>query len=136
MRVVARTDLTIRDLTEVPQPINPEDPRLTMAEKELQEAVVELAQHLGYLVYHTHNSQRSAAGWPDLAICPDPDSSRSQARPTLFVELKSTKGKVTQAQATWLKALAATGLHVYVWRPYDWITGGVERILRGPRERV
>lgn len=132
MRVIAnREHLTgVQDLRVVPEPIQPEDPRLAMTEKELQQSVIDLCAVLKYQVYHTLNSKGSAAGFPDLTIV------GGRHDRLVFAELKSTKGKVTQSQALWLQELANAGSHVYVWRPYDWITGGIERILRGPRERI
>ena len=137
MRVVARTDLTIRDLTEVPQPINPEDPRLTMAEKELQESGrgagatsrVSRVPHPQLATLRRRVARPRDLPRPGLIAVPGtPDP----VRRTQIHQGQSHPGPSNVAE----KALAATGLHVYVWRPYDWITGGVERILRGPRERV
>jgi hypothetical protein len=50
------------------------------------------------LIYHTHDSRRSQAGFPDLvAIRRDPDGV------TLFVgELKRENGRITAEQSAWL----------------------------------
>ena len=78
-----------------------------MTEKQFQAQVVELATLYGYRVYHTFNSRRSAPGFPDLVLA------RSGA--VLFVELKTTTGKVSKAQAEWLDATGGE-----CWRPTDW----------------
>ena len=92
-----------------------------MTEKQLQQAVVELAQYKGYLVYHTYDSRKSEPGFPDLTMV-------KQGR-LIFVELKSAKGKVSPEQLVWLGALMVTNAEVYVWRPADWQSGEIERIL-------
>lgn len=98
-----------------------------MSERELQDNVIELAGHLKYLHYHTHNSQRSVAGFPDLVLV------NPARRRTLFVELKAMTGRLSQAQSEWLVALAEAGHHVHLWTPVDWVSGVIERELRGPR---
>ena len=38
----------------------------------------------------------------------------------MFAELKSVKGKITEDQLAWLKALESVeNVEVYVWRPAD-----------------
>ena len=90
--------------------------------------VTELATLCGWLVYHTYDSRRSQAGFPDLVL--------ARAAQLIFAELKTAKGKVTDAQIAWLDtlgALAATqsDVEVYLWRPKDW--AGIEKILMGQR---
>ena len=95
-----------------------------MTEKELQAAVVQLAKLLGWKVYHTYDSRRSEPGFPDLMML--------RGECALAVELKSAKGKVTPAQLAWLNAFYDTGVGVRVWRPADWMSGLIERVLRDP----
>lgn len=132
MRVIAnRQELVgIQDLRAVPEPIQPADLRLKMTEADLQAAVIDLLGTLNYKYYHTRDSRGSNAGFPDLTIW------GGRHHKLMFAELKSTKGKVSKPQADTLRGLANTGAFVYVWRPYDWITGGIERILRGPRDHT
>jgi hypothetical protein len=54
------------------------------------------------------------ASWPDLVLI-HPDR-----RQTLFVEVKTDKGKLTEGQKSALATLAAGGLDVRVWRPKLW----------------
>jgi hypothetical protein len=89
-------------------------------EREFQASVVKYAKMLGYRVYHTHDSRRSVAGFPDLVLVRRPR--------IVFAELKSQRGRVTDDQAYWIRDLRACGAEVYLWRPSDW--PAVEGILR------
>ena len=40
----------------------------TLKESDFQRAVIEMARLHGWLVYHTHDSRRSAPGFPDLVL--------------------------------------------------------------------
>lgn len=93
-----------------------------MTEKQLQSCVVKLAKLLKLLVYHTHDSRRSEAGFPDLCIV-GPHS-------MFFAELKSDKGRVSKAQLGWLSALEKAGCEVWVFRPFDWHSGAIEARLK------
>ena len=66
----------------------------------------------GWLVYHTWNSQRSEAGFPDLVMV-------LPGVATIFAELKIETGKLTFDQEKWLLALAWSNEMVYLWRPSD-----------------
>lgn len=93
-----------------------------MLEKTLLENVRRHAVMAGWLVYHTHNSQRSEPGFPDLVLV--------RGRRVLFRELKKQKEKPTPVQQMWLDTLAVAGQDVGVWRPYDWGLGMIEEELR------
>lgn len=74
-----------------------------MTEKQLQTAVVELAERFGYrLVYHTHDSRKSDAGFPDL-VCVKPGR-------LVALELKADGARTARErrvkQAQWLAAIA------------------------------
>jgi hypothetical protein len=94
------------------------------SEATFQAAVIDLARHCGWRVYHTYDSRRSKAGWPDLALCKPPR--------LILAELKAETGRVRTEQREWLAALTrCLGLEVYLWRPSDW--PAVERaLMRGP----
>jgi hypothetical protein len=92
-----------------------------VTEAELQAAIVELAQLLGWRVYHTHDSRHSAAGFPDLVLV--------RGRRLVFAELKTGRRRVTEEQARWLAALGEAGVETHVWREDDWLNGDVERAL-------
>jgi len=115
-----------------------------MSEVELQDTYVRpMAEAQGWLCYHTHESRRSPAGFPDLVLV-------SAARGRLiFAECKSQAGQVRPDQRAWivaLEAIAGTRFdvtldrlgfeagpmlpEVYVWRPSHWLDGTIERLLR------
>jgi len=80
-----------------------------------------ICRQLGLRWYHTHDSRRSTAGFPDLVIV-GPAAGE-------FWELKREKEKPTDAQERWLAALAMAGFTVKVRRPSDFLTGRIAREL-------
>jgi hypothetical protein len=129
-------------------------------EAAFQAGVVELAGLQGWLCYHPPDNvpvtarsgrkyvQNVQAGYPDLTLV--------RGVRLIFAELKAEKGRVSEAQETWLDCLrrvavavngiaapardAVAGLprdvaesymvpsiEVYVWHPSDWST--IERVL-------
>lgn len=104
-----------------------------MTEGELQGGVIETAQSLGYLVAHfraakTEQGWRTAVeadgkGFPDLVL--------TGRKRVIFVELKNEKRKLEPEQQVWLDALQVAGAEVYLWRPINYTSGEVERVLRG-----
>jgi hypothetical protein len=79
--------------------------------------VVSFATMMGWSTYHTYDSRRSNAGWPDL-VCVRGDR-------LVIAELKAEGGKVTAAQQAWIDALTAVAeasgkaVSVHLWRPSD-----------------
>lgn len=89
----------------------PATPLVELTEKQWQQQVVDLAKQLGWRrPYHTHDSRRSEPGFPDLTLVRDR---------VIFLELKREKGRLTEPQKDWLRALDAAGAEVYVARPRD-----------------
>lgn len=85
----------------------------TISEKDFQAQVLDFARLSGWRCYHTHDSRRSAAGFPDLVLVRPPV--------VLFAELKSEDGRVRPEQHGWLAALEkCPGVVVRLWRPGDW----------------
>jgi len=80
-----------------------------MTEAQLQSAVIEQLKWQGWLCYHTHNSRRSEPGFPDLVAV--------KGGRHIFVEFKTEKGKVKDAQIEWLSRLAHAHSEVYLVRP-------------------
>lgn len=83
-----------------------------LTEKEFMAQVVQLARLRGWMVYHTHDSRRSVAGFPDLLLL--------RGNCEIVVELKVGKNKVTAEQEQWLQAFRRAGRAAFVWRPDDW----------------
>lgn len=83
-----------------------------MLEKDWQRQVRELAQTLGYRrAYHTFDSRKSDTGFPDLVLV------SPQRRRVVFLELKREKGRLSERQAEWVRALHTAGAEIYVARP-------------------
>lgn len=91
---------------------------IELSEKDWQSEVIEIAGVGGWRHYHTHNSRKSAKGFPDLVFVRDR---------VVYVELKSEDGRLRPEQEEWLQALAKAGQEVYVWRPSD--RAEMERVL-------
>ena len=87
-----------------------------MTERQFQSQVRDYARLTGWLGYHTHRSDRSDKGFPDLVLVRD--------RRVLWLELKSEKGRTTPEQETWLAALRQAGQDAYVVRPVRLGIGG------------
>lgn len=101
-----------------------------MTEKDLQAAIVELAGYLGWLVFHPYDSRRSQPGFPDLTLVRPPRGAGECGR-VLFVELKTSRGRLRPAQRVWLAALRdVPGVEVFTWRPADWLSGDIDAVLR------
>lgn len=97
-----------------------------MPEETLQEAVLDLAHRLGWLTYHTHDSRRSTAGFPDLVLV-------HERRGRLVVaELKRETGRYGAGQEAWLVAFASVGVETHVWRPSDLLAGRIADQLTRP----
>lgn len=85
-----------------------------MSEKEWQAQVIALARSLGYVTYHTYDSRRCEPGLPDLFLL-------RMARPRFVaIELKTTRGRITSEQRTWINGLRAAGIDAFVFRPNQW----------------
>lgn len=114
--------------------------RLAWSEKEFQAEVIRLAHDNGWLVHHAMPAMNRRGKWathvqgdsgfPDLVM----------VRGILvFAELKSAKGRVSEAQNLWLDRLSAvkrgarrfatpgrsesfiSPVRVHLWRPSDWV---------------
>jgi hypothetical protein len=103
-----------------------------MTERELQDAIIDMAKLLGWRVMHqrpgrTVDGWRTAiqghAGFPDLVLLRPPR--------LIFAELKSKRGNPDFQQATWLNGLeTVAGVETFLWRPIDWEAGRIEDVLR------
>jgi hypothetical protein len=94
------------------------EPEKFVDEKDFQAAVMKLAKRLGWRCYHTRDSRKSTAGFPDLVLVRDK---------VMFAELKAEDGKPTADQSNWLEAIQLAGSFAYLWRPSDW--ADIERLL-------
>lgn len=94
-----------------------------MSESVFQSKVIAMAKRLGWEHYHTHDSRRSVAGFPDLVLV------QPQKGWIIYRELKTEKGRVSKDQWHWLGMLRACGQDVDVWRPSGLLDGSIVRDL-------
>ena len=93
-----------------------------LTEAEFQKAVIQLAKLHGWRVMHTQPAQIRPGKWitPNTGNQGFPDLVLSHSyRGTLFVELKTDKGVVSELQWDWINSLEDSGQEVHVWRPKD-----------------
>lgn len=98
-------------------------------EAEFQRAVCEALTILNWRWCHFRPA-RSKRGWR-TAISGHagfPDLVAVRRDRVLFVELKSERGRLSEAQVEWLEKLTAAGFEAAVWRPSDW--PAIEEVLR------
>ncbi len=82
-----------------------------MTERQFQGGVEQLLRLYGWRYYHTHDSRRSSAGFPDLCAV--------RGSRLVFIELKTETGRVSDEQKAWLADIENAGVEAYVWRPSD-----------------
>lgn len=97
----------------------------TLTERQFQGTVEDMARALGWRIYHTHDSRRSAPGFPDLVMI------HVRQKRTLWRELKTARGRVSPSQREWLADLLAAREDAAVWRPTDLASGRILAELRG-----
>ena len=97
----------------------------TMTEADLQACVETAAKLRGWRTYHTHDSRRSQAGFPDLVLV--------RGNHILWRELKTMTGRLRPEQHAWIDDLEHAGADVGIWRPIDWLNGTIDRELTTSR---
>lgn len=100
-------------------------PAAEMTEEQFQADVLRTAKRYGWRAYHTRDSRKSVAGFPDLVMV-------HRVYGLVMAELKVGTNQASAAQSAWLEDLEAAGVRVYVWRHGDWAE--IERVLRGEME--
>lgn len=117
------------------------DPAKQMSETQLQDSIINLAHYLGWLVMHQRPARLANGGYR-TAIQGDkgfPDLVLARRGRVIFAELKSEKGTLSGGQFNWQHELyGQPGVfdwkqhpEYYVWRPSTWLSGEIERILKG-----
>jgi hypothetical protein len=104
--------------------------KLKISEQDFLNSVVELAHLMHWRVHHsrpawTEKGYRTAiqgdAGFPDLFLARKPR--------IVIAEIKSDKGRISEAQSEWLLELKQCfGIELYLWRPDDWLE--IQHILQ------
>lgn len=113
------------------------NPMVLYSESRWQRDVMDALRDFGWRAYHTHRSEHSAAGFPDIVAV----RIRRERVRLLFAELKREDGKTTRAQDEWLTDLgvvaetmremardwgcftltdAPLSVECYTWRPSQW----------------
>ena len=91
---------------------------LAMSENELERGMRRILADLPQvLAYHTHDSRRSGAGFPDWCLV-GPGG-------VMFRELKRQRQQPTPAQDEWLCTLTEAGADAEVWRPSQLLDGTI-----------
>lgn len=86
--------------------------RLAVTERDLDHQIMDLAKLFGWTSYHTWTSVHSAPGFPDRVFIRPPR--------IVFIEEKSAKGRLTEAQEKWAELLkACPGVEYMMARPSD-----------------
>ncbi len=110
-------------------------------EADFQKAIIDAAHLLGYRVAHFRPAMNrrgqwmtavaaDGAGFPDLMMVRPANTIGGSSWRLLFVELKTAKGKVSEAQQAWLNDLNLTPAEVYVWRVGEISIEEIVEILR------
>lgn len=101
----------------------------TVSEAAFMDTILQAAELYGWWTYHTHDSRRSTAGFPDLVLVKPPR--------VLFLEVKSERGRLSREQAEVLAMLqecevgnvtttanetrvVVAGVQAALVRPSDW----------------
>jgi len=89
-----------------------------LSEAQFQQQIIELAKLRGWLVAHFRPAMNRRGVWATpMAGDPGyPDLTLARRGKVIFAELKSEKGKPSDAQLGWLVSLPNS----YVWKPSDW----------------
>jgi len=101
-----------------------------MLEADFQKQVVELAHLFGWKVHHTRPAILPGGKWATHGIDPGfPDLVMAHpAHGVIIAELKSQKGRISEAQLEWAIALRKS-VKVRLWRPSD--LADIIQLLKG-----
>lgn len=91
--------------------------RLPLSEKAFMSAVLRVAKQHDWLCYHTHDSRKSAPGYPDVTLARLPGPGRPGE--VIWAELK-VEAPLTIEQERWLATLShVQHTEAHLWRPAD-----------------
>ena len=85
----------------------------TVTEKQFHQQIVQAAHLCGWMLYHTYDSRRSEAGYPDDTLV------HPVSGDFFLIEEKTEKGRLSPAQKRWIAALEASHIEVHVYRPHQ-----------------
>lgn len=91
----------------------PSPPDAGCSEAAFQRMIVNFAMECGWRHWHDNYALRNDPGFPDLVLVRPPV--------VLFIEAKTTRGRVREEQRWWEDdLLACPGVLYRLWRPEDW----------------
>jgi len=97
-----------------------------MTHVQLQNNIVKYAKLKGYKCQFFWRNFHSPKGWLDLTISKPPR--------LLMVELKVPPDTLTKEQSEWFEVWGKYPyIERYVWKPEDWISGVIVKILDGDK---
>ena len=91
-----------------------------LSENQFMQMVIDYAKLHQWFIYHTHDSRRSVAGFPDLVLVRPPK--------IIVAELKVGQNQPTPEQNLWLNLFEECGVPAYVWRETEWLE--IEEVLQ------
>lgn len=92
--------------------------KASMTEGEMQDSIRQAALQHHWRFYHTFNSRRSDAGFPDCVCVRDGR--------LMFFELKRQSGRVSMQQVLWIVELGQVpGVDAYIVRPEPRCSGEI-----------
>ncbi len=103
----------------------------SMTEVALQNNIIDAAQKLGWRT-HAERPAINRRGKFSTPIQGDPgfpDLVLARNKKVIFAELKRETSGLSVVQYGWYDAIG----NVYLWRPSDWLSGEIERILKEGR---
>lgn len=102
-----------------------------MDEKTLQENVVDALKRYRWRYVHFLPATNEKGRWRTPYQGDDGfvDFIAIRGNRALAFELKSQSGAFRKGQQEWIDGFAMTAVEVYVWRPFDLISGEIYRVL-------
>ncbi len=102
-----------------------------MTEEQLLKNILKMAHLCGWLAYHTRSAINRRGVWstPIQGDPGFPDLVLARNKKVIFAELKRETSGLSVVQYGWYDAIG----NVYLWRPSDWLSGEIERILKEGR---
>lgn len=98
---------------------------LEQSEADFQAQIIELAETVGWKVWHDNDSRRNRSGFPDLELL--------RGATMLRLEVKTDTGVVTPAQEAYIQRLKQIKfVYADVVRPRDWadLEDVIRRVMR------
>ena len=101
-------------------------------EKEVQDAVIAYLDFKGWMVQRNQQGLGCTPGRPDLQAI----KKWFGIGITIYIECKSPKGKLSEAQRAYLEKLEDQGAEVIVCRTFEWFKNALDNTEYRIRERM